>query len=260
MWAFLLRKNFSPTAFTVLLLLFTGILPVYSQGISTIIKEAVTLENIPNEKAALEKFKEAFKLQPTNIYVLNKCSELCSRIGKREPSEKIRSTYFQNAKNYANAALRLQPANSEANCVMAIALGSIALDGSSREKVNAAKEIKKFADLSLKKDSLNYKAWHVLGRWHYELSSMNMFERAAVKILFGGLPHSTYYESIQAFEKAGSIKGFAANYFELARAYKKDNQREKAIAALYSLLSLPAHTEDDEELKNMGRKLLSQWR
>lgn len=259
MWAFPLRKSFSVTVLTGLLLAFSGIAPVCSQDISIIIKEAVRLESIPNEKAALEKFKEAFKLQPSNIHVLNKCSELCSRIGKREPTEKVRAAWFQNAKNYAAAALRMQPTNSEANCVMAIALGCIALDGSSREKVNAAKEIKKFADLSLKSDPLNYKAWHVLGRWHFELATLNVVERAAVKVLFGGLPHSTVHESIRALEKAGSIKGFAANYFELARAYKKSNQRDKAIAALHTLLSLPVQTEDDEDLKNMGRKLLSQW-
>jgi len=233
---------------------------IFSQDINTILKQAAKLESIPDEKAAFEKFKQGHKQQPQNIYILNKCSELCSRIGKREPIDEIRFGWFQNAKNYANAALAIQPANGEAHCVMAIALGCIALDGSSREKVNAAKEIKKHIDLSLKNDPTNYKAWHVLGRWQYELSSLNFFERTAVKVLFGGLPTATYSESIRSFEKANSIKGFAANYFELARAYKKNNEQQKAVAAINKLLLLPNQTEDDEDLKNTGRKLLSRWR
>jgi tetratricopeptide (TPR) repeat protein len=260
MWVFPLRKIFSlKVLISFFLLLPISNSPIYSQDVSNMIKEAVRLENLPDEKAALEKFKEVFKLQPDNIFALNKCSELCSRIGKRETSEKMRSIYFQNARNYAAAALRIQPENAEANCVMAIALGSIALSAGSREKVNAAKEIKKYVDLSLHADSSNYKAWHVLGRWHFELSNLNVFERAAVKVLFGGLPNSTVTESIQAFEKAGKIKNFASNYFELAKAYKKNDQKDKAIACIHTLLSLPNLTEDDEGLKKMGRILLTRW-
>jgi tetratricopeptide (TPR) repeat protein len=230
-----------------------------NEDVAPVIKEASRLETSLNEKAALEKFKEALKLQPSNIFVLNKCSELCSRIGKREPNIKTRSAYFQYAKNYAAAALQINPGNADANCAMAIVLGSIALRGSSKEKVDAAKEIKKYVDLALKNDPLNYKAWHVLGRWHFELSDLNIIERAAVKILFGGLPHSTVHDAVKAFEKAGSIKAFAANYIELARAYKKNNQQDKAIASINTLLHLPDQTEDDEAYKSEGRKLLTEW-
>ncbi len=242
----------------ILLLLFI-IATVSAQDAAAVIKEAARLENTLNEKAALEKYKEALKLHPSNITALNKCSELCSRIGKRNPDSKIRTSYYQYAKNYAAAALKINPNNADANCAMAIILGSIALTGSSKEKVTAAKEIKKYVDIALKNDPLNYKAWHVLGRWHFELSDLNVFERAAVKIMFGGLPHSTVPESIRAFEKAGSIKSFAANYMELAKAYKKNNQQDKAIAAINALLNFPNQTEDDEALKTMGKILLKQW-
>jgi len=242
----------------ILLLLFISI-TVSAQDAAALIKEAARLETSLNEKAALEKYKEVLKLQPANITALNKCSELCSRIGKRNPDSKTRMIYYQYAKNYAGAALKINPNNADANCAMAIVLGSIALTGSSKEKVTAAKEIKKYVDVALKNDPLNYKAWHVLGRWHFELSDLNVFERAAVKIMFGGLPHSTIPESIRAFEKAASIKSFAANYMELAKAYKKNNQREKAIAAINTLLQLPDQTEDDETLKKEGRILLKHW-
>lgn len=241
----------------ILLLLFST--NSFSQNINTLLAEAAKLESSLDEKGAYEKYRQAYKLQPTNVAVLNKCSELCSRIGKREVNTKSRHDYYQNAKNYAEAALVIQPNNGESNCVMAIALGCVALDASSKEKVNAAKSIKKYLDKSLQYDPSNFKAWHVLGRWHYEVSDLNMFERAAIKILFGGLPSSSFDKALAAFETANSIKPFAANNFEMARAYKKKGDKNRAVAALQSLLQMPNTTEDDEILKDSARKLLADW-
>ncbi len=243
----------------ICLWLFAAALP--GQDVTALIKEGDRLETAMNERGAFEKFKAVLNLQPLNIYALNKCSELCSRIGKREATAKSRGYYFEAAKTYAGAALRINPNNAEANCVMAIALGRTSLDKSGKEKINSAKEIKKHVDLAIKNDPLNYKAWHVLGRWHFEISSLNMVEKAAVKLLFGGLPKASIRESIAAFEKANQLAGgFVLNNFEMARAYKKNGQKDKAISILNAMQLLPNHTEDDESIKADGRKLLKEWK
>lgn len=241
----------------ILLLLFSS--NSFSQNINTLITEAAKLEASLDEKGSYERYRQVNKLQPNNVTILNKCSELCSRIGKREVNATARHNYYQNAKNYAEAALKIQPENGESNCVMAIALGCVALDASSKEKVNAAKSIKKYLDKALQYDPSNFKAWHVLGRWHYEVSDLNIFERAAIKILFGGLPSSSFDQAIAAFEKANDIRAFAANNFEMARAYRKKGNSKKAIASLEALLQMPNTTEDDEPLKANARKLLAEW-
>jgi len=228
------------------------------QDVSILIKEADHMELVPDEKAAFSKFKEVLKLQPTNIYALNKCSELCSRIGQRQPDKKMRNDYYEAAKTYAGIALRLDPNNAESNCVMAIALGRSSLNKSGKEKIVTAKEIKKFVDISLKNDPKNFKAWHVLGRWNYELSDLNIIERTAAKLLYGDIPEGSIQAAITAFEKSNSISnGFILNYFELAKAYKKNDQKDKAIACLNNMLSIPNHTEDDPTIKEQGKRMLS---
>ena len=244
-------------SFLLTLLMLSGVM---AQDVSTIIREGDKLEALLNEKAALAKFKEVIKLQPGNIYSLNKCSELCSRIGKRENSEVIRNAYYEAAKTYAGMALKINPTNAEANCVLAIALGRISMNNSGKEKIKAAKEIRRHVDIAIKSDPFNYKAWHVLGRWHFEISGLNIFEKAAVKLLFGSLPPSSIHQSIVAFEKANTLaSGFVLNNFEMARAYKKNGQKEKAIAILKSMMNLPNTTEDDINIKSDGKKLLSEW-
>ncbi len=235
-------------------------LPGRSQDINALLKEGYRLELVPNEKASFLKFKEVLKLQSTNITALNKCSELCMRIGQRETNEKLRDDYYKAGKIYAETALKIAPENSDANCAMAMALGRSSMAKTGKEKINNAKEIKKYVDLALKYDPRNYKAWHVLGRWNYEVNNLNLLETAVVKLLYGGLPAASLKASIQAFENARSITPeFILNYYEMAKAYKQYNNKSRAVAYINYMLTLPIFTEDDNSIKEKGRALLKDW-
>lgn len=239
---------------------FFSILSAIAQDIQVIIKEADRLEALPDEKASFLKFKEALKIQSTHLYALSKCSELCSRIGQRQKNAKLRDEYYAAAKIYAETALKINANYAPANCAMAIALGRSSMSKSGKEKIINAREIKKYVDAALKNDSRNFKAWHVLGRWHYEINNLTMLERAAVKVLYGGLPSASIKESIIAFEKARSLyPGFILNYLEMAKAYKEDGKKDKAIAYINTMLTLPNLTEDDASIKEKGRTLLKSW-
>jgi tetratricopeptide (TPR) repeat protein len=245
---------------TVLLCFFSVIL-TNAQDINALIAEGNRLEFIPDEKAAFKKFKEVLKLNATNIYALNKCSELCSRIGQRETvNTKLRTEYYQAAKIYAETALKIDPKNSEANCVMAIALGRSSMTKSGKDKIENAKEVKKYVDAAIAGDSKNFKAWHVLGRWQYEISNLNGLERGIVKLFYGALPPATLKQSIASFEKARALRPeFLLNYYEMAKAYKDNSNKAKAIAYLQLMITLPNQTEDDPNIKNIGRALIKEW-
>ena len=91
---------------------FVFLLPARAQDINAMLKEGYRLEAVPDEKASFHKFKEVLKLDPTNIYALNKCSELCSRIGQRELTNiQLRKDYYTAAKIYAETALKINPNN-----------------------------------------------------------------------------------------------------------------------------------------------------
>jgi tetratricopeptide (TPR) repeat protein len=244
---------------TTLAIIFT-VATATAQDAATLIKEGDRLEAVPDELGAFHKFKEVLKLQPANLYSLVKCSELCSRIGKRQANKATMNDYYKGAVIYAETALKVSPNSSDANCVMAIAQGRIALSKSGKEKIAASKDIKRYAELAIQNDNANFKAWHVLGRWHYEVSNLSALERAAAKIFFGGVPAASLREAIKAFEKAKVFDPqFVLNYFELARAYKRNDEKQKAIATLNTMLTLTSRTEDDDQIKKDGRELLKKW-
>ena len=245
---------------TLLVIFFTIFIRSFAQDITSVINEANRLEALPNEKAAFQKFKDALKLQPTNLSALCKCSELCSRIGNREADAKSRDNYYAAAVIYAKTALKISPTNDEANTAMAIAVGRTILIKSGKEKIAAVKDIKHYADIALKTNAQNFKAWHILGKWNYEVSNLNMMERAAAKVFFGGLPDASLKNAIASYEKAKAIKpAFLLNYIELARAYNRNGESEKAMAQLNKLMQLPYQTEDDPRIKTEAQKLIKRW-
>ncbi|MEI7737031.1 MAG: hypothetical protein WCI49_16290 [Ferruginibacter sp.] len=244
----------------IVLISFLSILQPPASDINVLIKEADRLELLPDEQGAFSKYKEVLKLQAGNLHALSKCSELCSRIGQRQTDTKLRDDYYTAAKIYAETALKIDPLHSEANTSMAIMLGRTTLTKSGKEKVIAAKDLKKHVDAAIKTNPANFLAWHVLGRWHYEISSLNFVEKAAVKMFYGGFPPSSLKEGIAAFEKAKSLMpGFILNYLEMAKAYHRNGEDVKAKDILNQMLLLPNHTEDDVTIKATGRKFLKDW-
>ncbi|MEO6221485.1 MAG: hypothetical protein ABIO81_13715 [Ginsengibacter sp.] len=232
-----------------------------AQDVNSIIKEAGRYEALMNDDQAILKYKEAIKIQPKNLYAICKASELCSRIGARLKDNKAKQAdYFAAAKTYAQTALELKPLNSEANFVMALVMGREAIMKGGKEKIMAVKDVKNYATRSIKYDPNNFKAWYILGKWYYEISSLNYFERTAVRIFFGALPKGEIDDAIACFEKSKSINpGFILNYLTLAKVYKKKDEETMAKQNLALLISLPEQTQDDARIKSEGRELLKKW-
>ena len=177
----------------------------FSQQASDYILQAQKLEASKNEVAALDKYKQALLLEKNNLDALCGASLMCNRIGNRESDETKKKAFFRTAHIFAEEALKMNPKSSKANYVMAVAKGRIAMISGPKDKVAASRDIKKFADNAVRFDPSNAAAWHVLGKYNYEISNLNFAERGAAKILFGGLPPGDNHTAIQCYEKCKSL-------------------------------------------------------
>ena len=232
----------------------------FAQDPNGLLKDAQQFELQLNENAALQKYTEYLRLQPNNLPVLCKCSELCSRIGNRQSDKPKKVDYFRAARTYANAALRMNPNSSEANFVMAFALGRLTLIASGKERIGAVKEIQYYAEASIKDDSNNFKPYHVLGKWNYEVSDLSLTERSLAKWFYGGLPPASLQKAIENYEKCLRLSpNFLLNYLELAKAYYRHGDRKKATDLLSKMMTLPVRMVDDQRIKEEGRQLLRKW-
>ena len=154
----------------------------FSQDFNSLIQDGAKLEKEQKELQALKKYTEAQKLKPTDLHVLYKCSELYSRIGVRETNTASRDQYYKSSLAYAQMAYKFYPQSDDANVAMSMALGRLALTRSGKEKVSTVKEIKTYADAAVRINPKNFKAWHIIGKWNYEVSNLGFFEKAAIII------------------------------------------------------------------------------
>ncbi|WP_207494142.1 tetratricopeptide repeat protein [Aridibaculum aurantiacum] len=242
----------------LLALLLFAAAPLVAQDIKTLLKEAENAERSLKDSEALDKYKQVLATDPDNIQALVKASELSSGIGARLADKKAKKTYFDQAKTYADKALQVDANNADANYVRAVVAGKLTETETENKKIVAyVKEVKDYADKALALNPVHARASFTLGKWHMEMVNLNWAKKAAVKLLFGGLPDATIDDAIKYMEKSRQLdKYFVLNHLELAKAYKADNKPAKAIEILNLLVKLPNRTADDAALKEEGKKML----
>lgn len=239
---------------------FVSLLPSYHIVLaqtSELILHARQLESIFKDQEALFKYLEVLKTAPQNLESICKISELYSLLGKRQKTSQLQESYYNKSYEFAKLAFKLDPNNAEANFVMSISMGRMALIKSGQEKIQAVKDIKLYADRSVRLDPMNYKPYHVLGKWHYEVSSLSSFEKWLVKLTYGALPESSFEEAIKYYEKSRSLKpNLLINYVELAKTYMELNNKQKALSYLKAISQLPNSASDDYIVRLEAKKLL----
>jgi len=232
-----------------------------AQDINALLKDAQQLESAFKEPEALQKYLEVLQSQPNNITALVKASELYSVLGKHQGTKDKQKEYYYNARSYAQKALQVNPNSSDANFTMALAMGRIGLISSGNDKIKAIKDVKTYAEKSIQLDPNNYKGYHVLAKWHYEVSDLNSVEKWLVKVAYEALPKASLDDAIRYYEKSRQLNpSFLLNYLELAKAYHRKDNDKKAVELLETMLKMPNKMAEDVNIKAKGKKLLEDYK
>lgn len=235
--------------------LMTGL---WAQDPASLMEEGRRLEQKLKDEEAFKKYKEAVFIQPSNQRAIIKCAELSCAIGGRSATPEEKVSYYQQAKRFADAAIKLDSNNAEANYIMAVVYGKFTeVEKKNEEVVKQVKYIKQFIDKSIALNPQNGKAWHVLGKWHLEVISLNIIKKAALKVIFGGVGEASIDKAIGYMEKCKTLEPYyCLNFYDLARAYEYNKQYEKSISILQQLAKLPTRRQEDVITKTQGASLL----
>jgi len=223
------------------------------------IKEASNLERQLKEPEALSKYKEIATADPKNVMVLVKCVELNTYIGSRQTAKNDKRLNYEDALNYAQQALDADSNSAEANYSMALAKGRLLeLETENKKIIELQKEIKVYADKAVTLNPNFSRGNYVEGRWHYEVLNLPWLKLAITKTLHKSFPDADIDSAIIYMEKCRTQEQyFAANYLELAKAYKFKNRPAQAIEVLNKLVKLPTRTGNDAAIKAEGQQILS---
>lgn len=224
--------------------------------LTLLLLEAHRLQESSQDKEALDVYLSVLARSPDHLQALCAASYLYGLVGKR--NEKVKADFFNRSLRLAKRAHQLAPDDPETNFALAWAYGGLAMISPAREKVDLAKKIKPLIDLTLRSNPRDDRAWYVLANWRYRIADASLLERAAARIINGGLPESATYESsIDAYQKAVSLRPDSILYrYELARTLFKIDRGDDALPQIEHALTIPIRTPDDPTLLAKCRALL----
>lgn len=207
---------------------------------------------------ALESYFCADKLRPDNAEILWRIARQYAQLMAADKNISKQKVLGAQALAAAERAKELAPSNSQVRLSLAIVYGRVALLESPQRRMEMSRLIKEEAEAALALDSQNSLAWHVLGRWNYEMANLNPLLRAVAQMIFGKLPDASNERAIECFQKSITFgSSLLVNHIELGRAYAASGKKDLARYHLEKGLSIPSLNKDDEEAKTRARKALA---
>jgi tetratricopeptide (TPR) repeat protein len=215
-----------------------------------------------DNQTALQHFLKALKEDPNSYQALWKGARACADIGKdfeKSEKDKAKALYLR-GDSLARLAVKLYPDSANAHFALALCVGRVALFEGGKTKIRLSKEVKQEADKTIALNPNHDSAYHILGRWHYNIATLNWALKAVAKVIYGGVPPgASLVEGAKMFAQAVE---FASNKpvhrLEYGRTLIELERYSEARIQLQQCLALPQVQWDDPISKEEAAKLLKE--
>ena len=193
---------------------------LFAQNTSTLIQQAEQMERQLKEVDASNLYQAVLLQEPRNVQALCKLAELQSILGEKASDKKAKQLYFETSYSFAKRAWLADSNRVETNYVMAMASGKMTdFESDNKKVVGYVRDIKDYAERAIKINPNYGKAQYVLGKWHYEMYILSGFKKAAVKLMYGGLPSGDPDIAIACMEKCRTLEPYFKT--KLSRYFKQ---------------------------------------
>ncbi len=125
-----------------------------------------------------------------------------------------------------------------------------------RGKVNMADSVRIYAEEAIRLDPKNHRAYHILGRWHYEVSKLGWFLKMLAKVLFKNSTDGSYEQAVYYFKMAVETKNTIVNRYWLGMVYLEEGDKEEALNQFKILQDIPLVQHNDQYFKDEAKKLI----
>lgn len=222
-----------------------------------LVDAALAAEARRDPRGALELFLQADLAQPNDARILQKIAQQYSDLVVDQPTTDQKKQYAETALGYARRAVALEPTNPVNVLSLAVCHGTLAVYSDPRAKIQYSRLVRAEAEEALRLDP-NY-AWahHVLGRWHYELSTLGVTSRFLVRLFYGGLPDAALDRSLHHLRLAAALEpGELNHWLELGFACAAAGEFAAARREWERGLAMPPQRKQDEAAKLRAREAL----
>lgn len=220
--------------------------------------QAAILANGFKDSEALAVYQDVLKINPNHYLALWQAAVLSVKIGSRYTDDTRKAAYFDAARQYADRALQLQPEGGESNYAVAVALFNQATLYRSGARLEAFRDLRSHVYLATERRPDLPEAWQLLGRWQYRVAHYSLLERLYSKLVLGGVPAGgDSREAMLNLRKAHELAPQNLQIcYDLARVYRYQGSRRRAIAVLLEAEKISAITSEDLVVSRLCRKML----
>lgn len=209
--------------------------------------------------AAIEAYRRGLAGDPTDVSLLWKTSRAISNLADETPGEESDEARYEEAVELARRAVRAGPEVARARTTLAAALGKLALYRGGKRKVELAREVRTEARRAIQLDPDDFAPFAILGVWHREVATLNVFLKTFARTFFGGLPDASLERSRSFLERAVSLAPETVTpHLELARTLVEMDQTAAARRHLRTAASLEPRERLDRVQQRRARELLEE--
>lgn len=211
-----------------------------------------------NAAGALAHYQAAVQTDPNNAEALWRASREAIDLGEFDDAR--RDSLYQLGEQYARRAVQANANSSMAHFSLAKAVGRRALSMGARDRVKFAGEVRKEALESLKHDSANAGALHVMGRWNANIMRLSGVSRFLAKNLLGGktFNEANWKDAAAYLERAVALEpDRVVHKLELASVYADTGDKTRARAMYQAAIATKPVEYNDARYIEQARAALA---
>lgn len=230
------------------------------ENIETLLKLGAQAQAKYQEITAIEYYKKILDIDSVHFKALYQIAYLYQRQGWliEDFNEEKAKEYYTIFQGFADKMYRHYPNTYEGNVLKAGAAARMAQYLPAKERVQAAWDIHKYAQIAYKFNPKNHDVLHMLAWWNYELTRPTWLERKISLMLFGGLPTGASVEKAIYFLKQAmqAQPNYLVHFFDMAIFLLGDGQKEKAIEYLNIALTMKPNSPEEVQYLALAKKKL----
>lgn len=139
---------------------------------------------------------------------------------------------------------------------MSMAYAAIISVSRLKGKAVLADSVRLYAEKAVEINPKNDRAYHILGRWHFEVSQLSWFLRKLSKLIFRTSPEGSFQLAIEYFNKALELDNIPVHRYWLGMAYLRSGNEEEAVVHFRQVLELENVQHNDDYFKREAQRLI----
>jgi len=214
-----------------------------------------------NAASALRHYQAAVGVDDKNAEALWRASREAIDLG--EFNDATRDSMYALGAVYARRAVAANPSSAMTHFVLAKAIGRRALSMGARDRVKFAGEVRAEAMESLKLDSINPGALHVMGMWHANVMRLSGFSRFLAKNILGGktFGEANWDDAAKYLERASALEpDRIVHALNLAGVYRDRGDAAKAKEQYQRAQSIKAVEFNDTHYQTQAKRELAEMK